>query len=283
MASVSEAVAALLRLAGLPEVADDIGRVREACTRLRWHQALRRRATEAAAESRIRGAWASAELDGARSSVAIVRDLMRGARPRSAEPDPAEQVLHGAMAATAATEGLGRLALTSPRQSLARLHLAAAAQLVAADELGRPRTAGQSCAEFVELGAAPAPEQVAARLVALEEIIDAAGDLPALVVAGIAHAEIVHLRPFTRGNGLVARAYERALVQATGLDPTGVAVPEFGHGATSSAAYHGALTAYGQGSVEGVALWLRHCADAMVAGAEEGQAIADAVLAGRLA
>ena len=84
MASVSDAVAALSSLAGLPEVADDIARVRGPCPRLRWHQALRRRATEAAAESRIRGAWASAELDGARSSVAIVRDLMAGYRARVA-------------------------------------------------------------------------------------------------------------------------------------------------------------------------------------------------------
>lgn len=277
---VSDALAALARFASLPEVAAHSERARLACTDLRWHQALRRRIPEASAESRIRGAWASAELDGARSSIAIVRDLMRGALPRSPDPDPTERVLYGAIAATAATEELGSLAAASPRQALARLHLAAAAHLVPHDELGRPRSAAQVCREFVELDPPPAPEVVAARLAMLDDII--ASDLPALLVAAIAHAEVVHLRPFTRGNGLVARAYERALIHASGLDPTGVAVPEHGHGAESSAAYHGALTAYGQGSSAGVTLWVKHCADALVAGAKEGAAIADAVLAGRL-
>ena len=68
------------RSPALPGIAEKIDAAREACTRLRWHNALRRRIPEAAAESRVRGAWASGELDGARLSVDIVRDLMRGAR-----------------------------------------------------------------------------------------------------------------------------------------------------------------------------------------------------------
>ena len=47
-------------------------------------------------------------------------------------------------------------------------------------------------------------------------------------MAALTHAEIVTARPFTRGNGVVARALERAVVQAGGLDPTGVAVTEAG-------------------------------------------------------
>ena len=74
-----EITSAVTALAGLPGVADRIDAARHACTQLRWHQALRRRIPEAAAESRVRGAWASGELDGARLSVDIVRDLMRGA------------------------------------------------------------------------------------------------------------------------------------------------------------------------------------------------------------
>jgi hypothetical protein len=112
-----------------------------------------------------------------------------------------------------------------------------------------------------------------------------AKDSPAVVVAALVHAEIATVRPFVRGNGLVARAMERAIVQASGLDPTGVAVVELGHsasGAGGGAAYLGALAAYGTGSRQGVALWITHCAQAIVAGAEEGGRIADAVLVGRL-
>ncbi len=102
------------------------------------------------------------------------------------------------------------------------------------------------------------------------------------VVAALAHAEIVTARPFTRANGVVARAVERAVIQAGGLDPTGVAVPEAGHGTGGGPAYLGGLTAYTRGDAAGVGLWLTHCCDAIVAGAAEGERIADAVLAGRL-
>ncbi len=281
MPFVSDPTSALATIAALPEAIAATDRAREACTRLRWHQALRRRIPEAAAEARIRGAWASAELDGARSSLDAVRDLMRGARVRSERPDPAEVIVHGAMAATAATETLGPLLRRAPRQAIARLHLAAAAELLPEDRLGRPRTPGQPCLEFAILGPAPAAEEAAARLDTLDGLLTAP-DLPAFVVAAIAHAEIAHARPFVRGNGLVARALERTLVQASGLDPTGVVVPEAGHLREGAAAYQGALAAYAQGTRAGLVVWLEHCADSIEAGAREGGEIADAVLAGRL-
>jgi predicted naringenin-chalcone synthase len=103
------------------------------------------------------------------------------------------------------------------------------------------------------------------------------------VVAVLVHAEIATVRPFVRGNGLLARAMERGIIQASGLDPTGVAVVELGHGAGGGAAYLGALTAYGTGSPQGAALWITHSAEAIVAGADEGGRIADAILLGRLA
>ena len=101
-------------------------------------------------------------------------------------------------------------------------------------------------------------------------------------MAAVAHAEIATARPFVRGNGVVARAVERALVQATGLDPTGVAVTEAGHATQGGPAYLGALAAYATGTPEGLGLWIGHCADAVVAGAEQGVQICDAVRAGRL-
>lgn len=278
----SEVTSAVTALAGLPGVAEKIDAAREACTQLRWHNALRRRIPEAAAESRVRGAWASGELDGARLSVDIVRDLMRGAVTWHEEPDPVERVMRGVIAATAETERLGSVVLTAPMQALARLHTAAAAGLVPDSELGRPRLDGEDCREFVEIGPAPTAAAARARLQGVVAVLAHARTLPVPVVAALVHAEIVTARPFTRANGVVARAAERAVIQAGGLDPTGVAVTEAGHGTGGGPAYLGGLTAYTRGDAAGVGLWVTHCCDAIVAGAQEGQRIADAVLAGRL-
>ncbi len=106
--------------------------------------------------------------------------------------------------------------------------------------------------------------------------------LPVVVAAAIVHAELATVRPFVRANAVVARALDRAVVQAGGLDPTGVAVTEAGHGAAGGAAYLGALAAYGRGDVAGVGLWITHCCSAVRAAAAEGERVADAVLAGRL-
>ena len=279
MSSIAES---LVPLSSLPGVAEATDAARAACTKLRWHEALRRRVPAAAAESRVRGARASAALDGAEMDLVMVRDLMRGATAWPQHPDPIEAVIQGAVQATAETEHLQALVVTAPAQALARLHTAAAGHLLPEPQVGRPRQAGDISQEFSDLGPAPDEAAVRARLAGIVELMLCVKDSPAVVVASLVHAEIATVRPFVRGNGLVARAMERTIIQASGLDPTGVAVVEVGHGAHGGAAYLGALAAYGTGTPEGVALWITHCAEAIVAGAEEGGRIADAVLAGRL-
>jgi Fic family protein len=279
---VSNLVDSLVRLSALPGVPEATDAAREACTQLRWHQALRRRIPEAAAESRVRGARASAALDGAEVNLDVVRDLMRGALAWPENPDPLEAMLQGAVEATAETEHIRSTVITAPSQALARVHAAAASHLLPAAQVGRPRRAEEVSQEFSDLGPAPDETVVRQRLSGIVELLLCAKDAPAVVVAALVHAEIATVRPFVRGNGLVARAIERAVIQASGLDPTGIAVTELGHGAGGGAAYLGALAAYGTGSTQGVALWITHCARAVVAGAEEGGRIADAVLAGRL-
>ncbi len=237
---------------------------------------------EAAAESRVRGAQASAALEGADLPLDVVRDLVCGAMPWPDPPDPVDEVLRGVVQASAETEHVVPLVCSAPLQALARLHVAAMAGLLPPEQVGRPRTGDETCREFVDLGPAPAPAVVAARLADLARLLVASPGLSAVVLAGLVHAEIVAVRPFVRGNGAVARAMERAVVQASGLDPTGVAVPEAGHGRGGGPAYLGALTAYGTGTREGVALWLQHCGEAVTFGAEEGQRICAAVRAGRL-
>ena len=216
--------------------------------------------------------------------VGLVRDLMRGAAPWPPSPDPLEAVLLGAVRATAETEHIRAMVVTAPSQALARVHAAAAGHLLPERQVGRPRQAGELSLEFSDLG--PSPDETVARerLSGIVELLLCARDSPAVVVAALVHAEIATVRPFVRGNGLVARAMERAILAASGLDPTGVAVVELGHraGGAGGAAYLGALSAYGTGSRDGVVLWIRHCAEAIVAGAAEGGRIADAVLTGRL-
>jgi Fic family protein len=280
--SPPDVVGAVTALAALPGIPEQVEAVREACTRLRWHQALRRRIPEAAAESRVRGARASAELEGAPVPLDRVRDVVRGAATWPERPDPVERVARGVVAATAESERLGDLVLRAPMQALARLHVAAAAGLVADDALGRPRLPGEDCREAVELGPAPPAEEARARLLAVVDVLLAAPRLPAVLVAALAHAEVLSARPFLQGNGVVARALERCLVTATGLDPTGVAVPELGHLRRGAPSYVGSLIAYGRGDPAGIGVWLRHSAGALVAAAEEGERVADAVLAGRL-
>ena len=173
--------------------------------------------------------------------------------------------------------------LTAPLQALARLHTAAARDLVEdPDVLGRPRLPGEGCAELTDLGPAPDGVEVAARLRDLTAVLLAMPRLPVVVAAAVVHAELATVRPFVRGNAVVARALDRAVVQAGGLDPTGVAVTEAGHGAQGGAAYLGALVAYGRGDVVGVGLWISHCCSAVRSAATEGERVADAVLAGRL-
>lgn len=279
-------VDAVRALADLPEVGESVDRAREACTELRWHNALRRRIPQAAAESRVRGARASAALDGAEVSVDVVRELVVGLTSWPEEPDPLERALRGAVQATAETEHARDLVLTSPAQALARLHVAVAGSSAGVDlppdAVGRPRRDDEVCAELVEVGAPVPALELPARLGGLYELVACHDNAPVAVVAALAHAEIATMRPFVRGNAIVARGFERALVQAAGLDPTGVCVPEVGHLREASAGYVGALAAYATGSADGVRLWLTFCVGSYERGAREGMRIADAVLAGRL-
>lgn len=279
-AAPNEVADAIAALAALPGIEAGAQAVRDACSQLRWHEALRRRIPEAATESRIRGATANARLDGAPAAVDIVRDLMRGARTLPEHPDPVQSMIRSAALATAEAEHLVKVIRVAPMQALVRLHVAAMGGVIPDEQLGRPRQGGEECGEFVSLGPAIRADLLTARLGALSELVRLT-DAPAPVVAALTHAEIVSMRPFVRGNGLVARAFERAYIQASGLDPTGVAVPEEGYVAAGPT-YIGALTAYQNGTSAGVATWLTAATRAQLKGVEEGRAIADSVLRGRL-
>ncbi len=285
-AAVPSRLTDLLRL---PGVQDAAAQARKACEELRWHHALRRRIPEAAAESRVRGAVASAHLEGAevagsRLSLPLVRDVMRGAQKPPETLDPMWRTMMAAIQATAAGEQITQRSLASPMQVLAGLHVAAAAPLLPASQVGRPRLPDEECVEWVELAPAPTGEAMRERLSGIADLMrsvrDGAG--PTVLLAALIHAEIVATRPFVAGNALVARSLERVVLQQAGLDPTGIAVVEAGHAVGMGASYRGALTAYVEGGQRGVGLWLVHCAEAVTHGAVVGHDISDAVMAGRL-
>lgn len=274
----------LLALADLPGVADDVAAAREACERLRWHPAMRRRSAEVRAEACVWAARASAAVEGARLPVSLVRDAVRGAR--DLPDDPAGHVVAGATRAVAEAERLSargaRDVLTAPRSALVRLHVAAVGGAVDQARVGRPREDGEEPRGPVP-GAVRPPDaaEARARLDGLADLLATPTTAPVLVLAAIASAEIVCAAPFPDGNGVVARALQRALVVGLGLDPMGAVVPESALLA-DPAGWASALEGYATGTPDGVAGWIRFTARSVVTGAEEGTTLADAVLAGRL-
>jgi Fic family protein len=269
----------LAPLVDLPGVADAVAEARAAVDGLLSHRVLRRSSAEVTAESALRGARASAELEGAGIELERLRGklLAGGTVTVPSKDDRKARVVEGAVRLHAE---LGSLLVPwrhSPRQALARLHVLAAADLVSdPDALGRPRATGMSYDDPQGLGPAPEPVEVAARLDGLARVLTAGTSAPAVVVAGVVHGELMALRSFGTADGLVARAAARLVLVDRGLDPKAVSAPEVGH-AELHHDYPEALAAYVRGGEDGVATWLVHVARAVGLGAREGLAVCEAI------
>ena len=276
----------LAPLLALPGVEPAVAGARTAIDGLLSHRVLRRGSAEVTAESALRGARASAELEGAGIELERLRgQLMAGGQvvlpSRSGVRDErGARLVQGAVRLHA---DLGQLLVAwrhSPRQALARLHVLAAAELVDdSDALGRPRGAGVQADDPVGLGPAPDPLEVAARLDGLARVLTAGTSAPAVVVAAVVHGELMALRPFGTADGLVARAAARLVLVDRGLDPKAVSAPEVGH-AELQPEYADALRGYVSGGRDGVAAWIVHCARAVELGAREGLAVCEAIRRG---
>ncbi|MEO3861222.1 oxidoreductase [Acrocarpospora sp. B8E8] len=242
-------------------VPEAVQEARFAVDRLYRHRVLRRRGPEVSAESALRGARASAALDGV--------DVPLGSL-RHGEVDA--PVAQGALRVSAELGRLGALWRGAPRQALARLHALAGVGLT--DEPGRPR-GGDTSADPLGLGPAPGAAEVSVRLGALAELL-ASSKAPAVVLGAIVHAELVVLRPFGVADGVVARAAERLTLIEHGLDPKSLVVVEVGH-LEAGAGYVEGLRGYLGGTRDGVVGWVAHCAEAIVLGARETTAICEAL------
>ena len=235
-------------LAGVREAAD---RARAGVDRLLGHRVLRRESAGVSTESALRGARASAALEG--------RDVPLAELRAGGVSDP---VVQGALRVSA---GLGAMVETWPRapgQVLARLHVLAATDLADRADLGRP-----------------APH-AGPRLSGLFSLVTGATTAPAVVVAALVHGELAALAPFGIADGVVARAAGRLTMVTRGLDAKAVSVPEVGFAESGRSAYEAALAGYASGDADGVAAWLVHCCRAVEHGALEGLAICESLLRG---
>jgi Fic family protein len=276
----------LAPLLALPGVEPAVAGARTAIDGLLSHRVLRRGSAEVTAESALRGARASAELEGAAIELERLRgQLMAGGAVvlPSSYGGGAERGARLVQGAVRLHADLGQLLVSwrhSPRQSLARLHVLAAAELVDdSDALGRPRGAGTGADDPLGLGPAPDPLEVAARLDGLARVLTTGTSAPAVVAAAVVHGELMALRPFGTADGLVARAASRLVLVDRGLDPKAVSAPEVGH-AELHATYADAVHGYVSGGPAGVAAWIVHCAQAVELGAREGLAVCEAIRRG---
>jgi hypothetical protein len=245
----ADPLAPLLRLPGVLQQATA---AREAIDRLLSHRILRRQSAPVSAESALRGARASAALEGAELGLETLR--------AGAAEDPT------ALAALRISAGLGASVSTwerAPLQVLARLHVLAAAGRVPPDRLGRPS----------------GDPEVSARLDGLAHLVAGGTRVQAVIEAAVVHGELLAVRPFGSFDGLIARAASRLTLITRGLDPKAVSVPDVGHLELASE-YRSALAGYATGEPDNVARWLRHCSLAVELGAREGLAICEAVLRG---
>jgi hypothetical protein len=258
----------LARIAELPGVADAVAETRTLVDRLLGHRVLRRRSSDVSMESALRGAVASAALEGAEVSMEEIR-----------EGHVYDTRVKGALRVSGELGGLVDTWPRAPRQALARLHTLAAADAVSAEALGRPRTAGERVEDPLGLGPAPAPEVAMARLEGLYSLLGARTSVPALVMSALVHGELMAVRPFGWGDGLVARAAERLTLVERGLDPKSLVPSELGH-RTLRDEYGPALRGYMGGTPEGVAGWVAYCCRAVRAGAQDSLATCEALKRG---
>ncbi len=254
------------RLADLPGVAQAAAQARAEVDALLWERRLSERKPRLQAESALRGARASAALDGADVSLAAVRS---GA---ALDGSPIGRVVAATLRLNAELPGLAPVWGRAPLQALARLHAVTAAGFSPDDELGRPRQTS-TVDDPLRLGAAPPPGEVAVRLDALAELVTSPTAAPAVVLAALAHAELMALRPFGWGSGLIARAAGRLVLASRGVDPDLLTIPEEALYVSGRPGYVQALRGYLSGSQAGVAGWLILGVAAVGAGAVEARTV----------
>jgi hypothetical protein len=229
----------LAELASLEGVPSAFAAARDGIDALLRDRGLRRTSPELTAESLLRGAWASAVLEGSTSTLEEVR------------ADGGDEVGRSAVRVSTELLSLVPVLRTAPLQAFARLHALAAKGSLSDDGLGRPRDA-ESAERLRTLGSRLVRETTA----------------PAMLVAAVVHAELAAGAPVASHNGVVGRAAERLVLVSRGVDEKSLTVPEEGHRSLRRE-YESNLRAYARApGSSGVHAWLLYAAEAMAKGAE---------------
>ena len=229
----------LASLSALEGVPSGFASARDGIDAMLRDRGLRKTSPDLTAEALLRGAWASAVLEGSSSSL---EDARSGA---------GDEITQASLRVSTELLGLVPVLKSSPLQAFARLHALAAGGSLPTEELGRPRDA--ESAGRLQVLSARLLEQTAA---------------PAMLVAAIVHADLATSTPFASHNGIVARAVERLVLVARGVDEKSLLVPEEGH-RLLRAEYESNLRAYATApGSSGVHAWLLYAAEAYAKGAE---------------
>jgi hypothetical protein len=266
MAGNPDPLAALTELPGVPAAVEQS---RTAVDAVLWPRNLGSDGPALAAASRVHGAQACAAIDGIDFAVEAWRS------GDAWEDSAMGRIAAGTWRGYAELPSLVAVWRSAPLQALARLHALVARDTEPADDLGRPRTGEPD--DPLRLGAAPPPAEVTARLSLLGRLVGGGGtSAPALVEAAVVHGELLSLRPFSTGSGIVARLATRLVLAARGLDPDNLTVPEVGIMQLGRPAYVKAVKGYATGEPGGVAGWIEFIGSSIVVGC----AAADEILVG---
>lgn len=225
-------------LAQLEGVASAYAATRDGIDVMLRDRGLRKTDPATTAEALAIGAHASAVLEGSTSTLEEIAEG-RG-----------DEVAQDALRLSTELLGLTPMLKQSPLQVFARLHAVAAATSLPAEQLGRPRDA-----------------ESAQRLRGLADVVLTSTEVPALLLAAVVHADIATAKPFASHNGIVARAAERLVLVARGVDPKSLMVPEAGHLALRPQ-YESNLAGYATGGQRGVHAWALYAAEAYAKGME---------------
>jgi hypothetical protein len=224
----------LIELDGVPS---GLQAARDGIDAMLRDRGLRQTSPEQTGESLLRGAHASAVLEGSASTLEEVRE------------GHGDEIAVAALRVSTGVLALVPVINSSPLQAFARLHALAGKGDIAEDSLGRPISS-----------------EGAERLNGLADTI-VATTVPALLVGALVHAELATVAPFASHNGIVARAAERLILVARGVDPASVVVPEAGHLALRDA-YESNLRGYRTGGRSGLHSWLLYAGEAITKGVE---------------
>lgn len=250
----------------MPGVADAVAAARAALDPLLLDRRLRTHGPALAAEAAIQNAHASAMLEGAE----VPLDELRG----GAFGSPVSRVAAGILDVQ---HSMRTMRGWPARQIWAAVASTAGAEYLDAEQRGRPRRPGEALHDPLHLAIERDPEDAAVRLAMLAELLAGPTKAPALVVAALAHAELLALQPFGAANGVVARAFSHHVLAERGLDPDYFAMTDVGLVSLGRAAYVRAIRAYDAG--HGVADWCIHYAAAFERGAQLTRATLDVIAA----